>query len=342
MAKIYLFRTLAVAAAMAAISPLSAQQWSVEPAAGNFPGPITEVKVTFEEGVSDIQFSDRALLYYNPSEKADNTGIIYFNGDAYVQEVDNYGVRVDDNVVTFFAKSQNGVWDAKDKYDLRIPAGAITYMYKGVRTSCPDINVMWYISDFPNIAVSPAPGDVDDLSSFTISLPDGFSVASSYFAIPAQFGPRIFLADAWGEPVGNNLAFYKLAAGVSATDIKGGQTMEFEGPIVRGTGVLKWEPVHGTTYVVTVLKSSFTILQNSSGSTEFVPKTNFVYRYMDPNIDPDNSGDITGVSTLADDDSFTVVTVDGRVVAVGATQEEVRALTPGLYIVNGKKLMVRP
>lgn len=332
MKKNYLQAAFALMAAIFSATSANAQDWNIMPKGGNIPGPIKEVTLTFE-GASDLSFSNRALLYYDPTDGADNSGIIYFGGDEYSQERDTYSASINGNTVTFKVKANNGVWDLKGKYDLRIPSGAIKYTYNGQQSSCPFINVIWYISDFPNLIASPAPGEVADLSKFKISLPEGFVISSSYLAMPAQYGPRVYKADEWGNPTGNLLAYYKLPEGIVATDIKGKSMVEFAGPYYSGSSSV-WTPVAGEKYVIQVPKSSLTIKNSAKGTTEFCPKSEFVYTIKNSTIN-------TGVDTIAEAKTYNVVTLDGRVIAIDAPSEILNSLAPGYYIINGTVVLIK-
>lgn len=280
-------KALAFMALTAFATSATAQTWTVKPAAGFINEPITSVTITIDNA-TDLQFSSRALLYYDPSESVDKTGIIYFNGDAYLQEEGNYEATISGNTVTFTAKSHGGVWDEKDKYDLRIPAGAITYMQNGRRTNCPLINVTWFYSDLTNLQISPAPGKVNDLSSFTVSVPEGFSFSSSYFYpnMMMQFGPKVYLADRNNEPTGNAVAYYNLADGVTKSDIVGKREVTFAHPTTADISRSEWKPTDGEKYVIQIQKSSLTIKNNASKNSDYCPKTNFVFTYTEGSLLP--------------------------------------------------------
>lgn len=330
------FKSFALAVAVAATAvEATAQTWSVIPAPGFINEPITSVTLTIDNA-EDLQFSSRALLYYDPSESVDKTGIIYFNGDAYDQEKNNYEASISGNVVTFTPKSHGGVWDAKDKYDLRIPAGAITYMQDGVRTECPLINMTWFYSDAANLSISPAQGVVDDLSTISLSVPEGFSFTNSYFfpQMMLQFGPRVYLADESNQPVGNALAYYNLADGYSVSTIAGTREVKFANPTTATVLRSPWVPVDGTRYVIQVQKSSITVRNDATGSADPCPKTNFLFDFKSNDVN-------SGIDVIDTESTFTVCSSDGIVILKDASAAELDALPKGLYIVNGRKRILK-
>ncbi|MBD5294962.1 MAG: hypothetical protein HDS25_01405 [Bacteroides sp.] len=64
------------------------------------------------------------------------------------------------------------------------------------------------------------------------------------------------------------------------------------------------------------------------------PATQVIYKVNDPTV----SVALVGVDAA---DSYNVYTLDGKVVKVNATPADMLELTPGLYIINGKKALVR-
>lgn len=281
--KIYSFlKAVALMAALPAFATTAnAVTWSVNPTPGFISTPITEVTLTIEDA-TDLSFSSRALNYYDPAETVDKTGIIYFGGDKIDQQPNSYEATISGNTVTFKVKNHNGVWDINGKYSLSIPAGAIKYKLNGLNTSCPMISVNWYLSDLANISLTPAPGNVSDLSTITLSLPEGYSFSANYFTknfLP-KFAPRIYLADLDNQPTGSALAYYTLPEDVSNTSLNGKREITMVNPLDTRSRQ-PWKPENGKKYVIQIVKSSLTIRNEATGNKESCLAANYLYTFND-------------------------------------------------------------
>ncbi|MDE5774108.1 MAG: hypothetical protein K2H86_06600 [Muribaculaceae bacterium] len=298
------------------------------PEPGFINDPIEEVVLEFPAEYSSIEFSADALLYYDPSELVDKTGRIYFGGDEIEQSQDMYTARIEGTRVTFTPKEPWTIWG---KYQLMIPAGALIFTgadgHKVYNSNI--IHCVWKLGVLSNPYAVPEPGDVSDLGIFTLQLPEGCYFSGGY-PMMAKFMPSVYLSNENGDLVELAGKYQTLA---NKETWKGSDRVIYTD--------LSFTPEYGQYYAVWFMPYMLSIMDadGKMAAAEQNVEMTFLYHYCDP----DDHGDVTGISTPRDTDtsayneSPTVYSIDG----VRHHLQNISDLSKGLWIVNGKKIVIR-
>ncbi|MCM1377574.1 MAG: hypothetical protein NC097_04100 [Clostridium sp.] len=305
----------------------------VSPAVGNTPDPISKVTLTFA-GAEDIAFSARALNYYNPDEKVDKTGIIYFGGDEIEQFEGSYTTEISGNSVSFIPLGKNTgepeAWTIQGKYQLFIPAGAITMKIEGTPISCPEMEFNWWINDLGNAYFTPGEGIVDSFTNLTLHAPEGFEFAGGYIKL-SLYQPCIYKVEK-GQKTGNCLGRFGLANDASITGVT---ELQFQAPIDPYTRKA-FVPKEGEKYIIELPQSAIKMRKLTNPTTYYVPKVQILWEYNTHKED-----DTTGIDEVATEKVTDVYDLSGRLVKRGATATDIGKLAKGIYITSGKKIQVR-
>lgn len=170
----------------------------------------------------------------------------------------------------------------------------------------------WYVPAIECPTVSPAPGELDEISEFSVTLP-GEGV---YRMWPAIAGPRVYSVDVFGTRT--QVAKFNL----ENTSVKDLRTVDFKlATPIREAGQ----------YVIEIEKSSFW-MTNPDGTS--------IWNGCPYDFNYEVTGRISGVDELsADGESYDVYTASGLSVGRGLDSEALKSLPAGLYIVNGKKII---
>lgn len=291
----------------------------ISPEPGFINEAISEVVLEFPEGITSVKFSDTALLYYDPSEGVDKAGRIFFGGDEIDQSPDMYSASTEGARVVFTPKK---VWDIYGKYQLMIPAGALIFtrsdgtMFENGNM----IHFIWELGILPNPTVKPAAGDVEDLSTFSICMPEGFLFVAGY-PLMDRFMPTVYRSDAMGEKLEYAGRYTQL---LNATTWKNSNEVTYGEP--------NFEPEEGEYYLVSILPGIL-YLQDEEAKSEAKPILAFsvLYRYT-------GNGESTGIENMgAEGVELAIYNIAGQRLRVKSVSE----LAKGIYIVNGRKMIVR-
>lgn len=299
---------------------------SVSPELGQIPGPINEVVLTFD-GVESLEFSERALLYYDPSETVDKEGIIYFGGYEISQSPDMYSASISGNQVVFTPKSS---WDLEGKYELMVPQGAIIMTIDGKKQEWRGCNYVWYISDSVNPTVTPGAGDVSDIYEVTVSVPEGYEFNGGY--ILAQL-PRIYRRNAFGEMTGAALAVYNVPEGTTLDSFKGVRSFTFVKPM-NVYPKSDFKPEEGADYMFVIPTSSLRVKNLESGKERLTLEICVPWHYTSNNSS-------VSVPVADESETVTVYTPTGIRICSEEPRSILNSLPQGLYIINGRKIVLR-
>lgn len=301
---------------------------STFPEPGFINNPIEEVVLDFSAEYTAIEFSDNALLYYDPSELVDKTGRIYFGGDEIEQSPDMYTARIEGTRVIFTPKEPWTIWG---KYQLMIPAGALIFtgadghpVYNSNIIYC-----VWKLGNLSNPYAVPEPGNVSDLSIFTLEISDGCYFSGGY-PMMAKFMPSVYLSNENGDLL-ELAGRYQTLANIDTW--KGSNQVIYTN--------LSFTPQYGQYYVVWVMPYLLSVMDTDGKMTagEQNIEMTFLYHYCDP----DDNGDSSGVTAPEDaeistyDTAPTVYSTDG----IKHHVQNISELSNGLWIVNGKKIVIR-
>lgn len=271
--------TAAIATAMT-IANVSAQTATVvprpvlDPTPGNIPGPFTGVIVTFP-GATDIKFSSKALDFYDPDEKVDKTGIIYFGGDEINQSPNMYKAEIDGDKITFTPNTWNKIWSEKGKYQLMIPAGAISMKVDGMLATNPYYDWKWIVSDFLDPVITPGDGEITEMNSLKLTAPEGYEFSGGYLKL-SMYWPTLYNADENGQKSGAAVARFPLVT----EEIPGATVLEFGSP--RTTyPVGDFKPEVGKEYVLELPQSAVKIKKLATNVVANVPSMQVVWRFVE-------------------------------------------------------------
>lgn len=213
-----------------------------------------------------------------------------------------------------------------DTYTLLIPAGTFAYDIEEdgqtVTINSQEIVATYYISAIPKPAIDPAEGTVEGFDNFTITMPEGYSMLfadtmSINFIYPVM--PDGSLSPSYEYRV--RVAEYDSEAGTVQLVVLNSEGMPTETLL---------SPANGE-YALKLADSMVSGFYNE----EFVNTAPFIYYYTVNNT--------TGIENigLTENEMLDVYTVTGIRVGRNLDRESLKALPAGLYIVNGKKILVR-
>lgn len=200
------------------------------------------------------------------------------------------------------------------EYSLNFFDGNLTFiMPDGSEQNNFATTLLWVNPQVPVPTASPMPGKVDQISDFSITLQN-----DGVFGMwnPIENAPTVYAVDQWG--LEKKVAKFIV---VNNGKDKNEATFTLNSPIVDAG-----------TYIVRIKKSSFSVQ-----STDFSGwiSCNYDYTY-------EVSGSLTGVQGIFEAEGRAdVYTASGILVGRDMDPESVKALPAGLYIVNGKKIVIR-
>lgn len=209
-----------------------------------------------------------------------------------------------------------------DTYTLMVPQGAFkfTYEYEGqtVEGSNFEIVYLYYLSAMAKPAIDPEEGEVEEFTTFTLTMPDGFemmmvdNMATSY----------IYPADNEGNALPSPLAKVKARRDDAKVVLyiidDAGQEME------------SLKPADGK-YVLELQQGL--VMGTIDGN--FISTDPYSYHYTVGN------GVSVGAVDIAKAASFDVFTFNGMLVGRGLDASRLQALPAGFYVINGKKTLLR-
>lgn len=205
------------------------------------------------------------------------------------------------------------------QYAIDIPYGAFTVYTPEETGNNQSINAIYYIPVIPRPAITPAQGEVtsDDLHEITLTLEEGVTFDIWFLTST----PYISAVKENGEITTGALAIFKRSEDISSYKGKSSITLYQNQP---------YRDLADGNYVIRLGKSTFSV----KGAVEGWNNCDYEWYYTV------NNG--SGVEEmLGDSDSLTVYTIDGRCVARNADAAALRSLDKGLYIVNGKKYLIK-
>lgn len=288
---------------------------AMTPEEGFINTPISQVVLDFSSEYIDIRFSERALLYYDPSETVDKEGIIYFGGDEIDQSKDMYSAEIDGTKVIFTPKE---TWNIPGKYTLMIPAGALIFTQEnGKQVSNDRMVYIWKYGILPNPFTTPSTGDVDSLDTLTLQLPDGFSFSAGY-PLMSKFLPYVYLSNSAGEMI-EYVGKYN--------SVQNSGTWKGSNLIIYTD--LSFAPEKGRYYLVRFLPGILFMKDDEETMTaaEASLEMTFLYHYIGMN---------TSVETIGEETAPVIYSIDG----VRHEADDLDRLPHGLWIVNGKKIVL--
>lgn len=339
MKQIYNLRKVALAAVCTCFGASAFAQavapTKVFPEPGFINEPISKVVLDFSVECSSIEFSDRALNYYDPDESKGvgiNDGVIFFGGDEVDQAEDMYSASIEGTQITFTPKE---TWNSYGKYRIMIPAGALIFTREDGTTFSNSnmINYKWKYGILPNISAEPAPGIVKDLSTFSLVLPEGYVFAGGYPAV-AIFNPKVYSSDAAGT---------KLSMVGTYTTLENKETWENSNKVVYSNP--SFTPENGQYYLVEVQESYLNIQdEERTVDAERNLAMSFLYQYFKVN-------EVDGIAfTLTPEDGETISLDKFQQVVISVSASDCDGLSPNLdlieeegvnaTLVNGDKVVV--
>ena len=211
---------------------------------------------------------------------------------------------------------------AEGNYTLVIPARMIqqTSMDEGDGTTEPTVKTEYAPNlkydytighDYEPVSITPAEGTVNSLHEFVLQ----FVADTTYAAINTENEDKAYLADNSGESIEEAT----LAAGDNPNEIKVTLANEVN---TKGTYTL-------------VIPAK--MIQQSAGEenptvVDYAPQLEFIFTVMDgQSIE----------SILNEANTAEVYTISGILVKRNATREDLKGLKKGIYIINGKNVLVK-
>ncbi|MDE5795532.1 MAG: hypothetical protein K2H75_00315, partial [Muribaculaceae bacterium] len=211
-------------------------------------------------------------------------------------------------------------------YTLLIPGGTFTYDMeedgKTVTIDSQEIVATYYISAVPKPAIDPEEGTVKGFDKFTLTMPEGYSMFFADTMSISYIYPVL--------PDGSLSPSYEYRVRVAEYDSEAG-TVQL---VVLNSDNMPTEtllsPANGE-YALCLANS----LVSGTYNDEFVGTAPFIYYYTVNNI--------TGIENigLTANETLDVYTITGVRVGHNLNRESLKTLPAGLYIVNGKKVMLR-
>lgn len=225
------------------------------------------------------------------------------------------------------------------KYVVNVPAGLLTsYVYGPnyatdptdvITRSNPRLNITYNIPTFPQPDIEPEEGVVAGFKDFVLTMPEGFNI---WFAnnmgtsgvYPVNPDGTISV-----DPV------CKVKTVMNAVDQEKGTCIFYVWDTATNAPVTElFTPAPGD-YAFVLDNEAFSGMWTGNGASDFCSAAPYQYFFTIPgtpsavdNVDP------------AEPEVYTVYNLQGVRVAAGISAAEVNALPAGLYIANGKKVMV--
>ncbi len=320
MKQIYNFRKAALAAVCACFGAsafaVAVAPTKIFPEPGFINEPISKVVLDFSVEYTSVEFSERALLYYDPDENVDKAGRIFFGGDEVDQATDMYSASIQGTQITFTPKE---TWNIYGKYQIMIPAGALIFTREdGTQFSNSNmLNYKWKYGILPNISADPTPGIVSDLSTFSLVLPEGYVFASGYPAV-AKFNPKVYRSDAAGTKMGMAGTYTKLE---NKDTWKNSNKVVYSNP--------SFTPENGQYYLVEI-QESYLNIQDEMRTVNAEPNLamSFLYQYFKLN----DVGGVAFTLTPADGESVSLDKFQEIVISVSASDCD--GITPNLDLIE--------
>ncbi|MDE5774054.1 MAG: hypothetical protein K2H86_06325 [Muribaculaceae bacterium] len=238
-------------------------------------------------------------LYFGPNEEAPE--------DAQVPDEEDDIAYIAKEVVSEDYMTWIG------EYTLTFNANNLTFvMPDGTRRNNYLTILSWYVPAVECPTVSPAPGELDEISEFSVTLP-GEGTYRMWSPIET---PRVYSVDVFGTMT--QVAKFVL----DGASIKDQRTANFKlATPIREAGQ----------YTVIIGKSAFWM--NNPDGTSIWNGCPYDFNY-------EVTGRISGVNEVsAAAESYDVYTAAGLCVGRGLDSETLKSLPAGLYIVNGKKII---
>lgn len=211
-------------------------------------------------------------------------------------------------------------------YTLLIPGGTFTYDIEEdgqtVTIESQEIVATYYISSVPKPAIDPEEGTVKGFDKFTLTMPEGYSM---FFADTMSISYIYAVL-----PDGSLSPSYEYRVRVAEYDSEAG-TVQL---VVLNSDSMPTEtllsPANGE-YALRLASS----LVSGTYNDEFVGTAPFTYYYTVNNN--------TGIENISNTENelLDVYTLTGIRVGRNLDRESLKTLPAGLYIVNGKKIMLR-
>lgn len=319
--------------------------YAISPTPGVVP-EIQEIVLTFPDADEIVMNESGQIAFFqdNGPDYLVVTNIMDYNNDGKKNEVvlslsDTDGIAIE-------ALIEPGT------YSLQIPAGKFTYKTYGpdyasdptdfVERTSPYLFFKYDIPFFAQPEIIPATDEpVESFSLFDIILPDSFQkwtnndkVNNNIYTVSdngvvndgapvmiAKINPELFY-----DPATTDYDYPASEVILSLYDADENKFID------------EWTPAPGN-YCLRLGKSlCFGQYTDSMGNVSFVDTPQFDYYYT-----VQNSGSETGVEDIENaeiaDETVTIYTLSGIRVALNAAPEVLGELAPGIYIVNGKKML---
>ncbi|MDE5877265.1 MAG: hypothetical protein K2H47_07205 [Muribaculaceae bacterium] len=210
-------------------------------------------------------------------------------------------------------------------YTLLIPGGTFSYDIeedgKTVTIDSQEIVATYYISSVPKPAIDPEEGTVEGFDKFTLTMPEGYLMFFADTMSISYIYPVL--------PDGSLSPSYEYRVRVAEYDSEAG-TVQL---VVLNSDGMPTEtllsPANGE-YALRLGSS----LVSGTYNDEFVNLAPFIYYYTVNNL--------TGIEKigLTENETLDVYTITGVRVGRNLDRESLKTLPAGLYIVNGKKVML--
>ncbi len=328
-------------AAFCTLTAAQVQPVAISPQPGFVKDGIQQVTLDFDPVYSNIRFGDHALDYYDPSESVDKTHIICFSGDEIEQSRGMYSASIEGSRVTF---TTSVPWTTPGKYYLRLPEGALIFTTESGETlKNPFVQYNWYVDDFENPVMTPASGDLTDLSAVQYTLPEGYSFSTVYQQ--SMFMPAIFICDANGNKASNTpVARY---SAVEKDDPSSPSMITYSVPKTTTYPSTEFIPENGQYYLVSLIHNAVSIKNNTTGNVCYIPQDiSQIYRYREIVREMFEYTLTPADGTQMDLDAFNDITIS-------VPEDKYEAITPNLdaiedngltaYLIQGdKKIALAP
>lgn len=269
------------------------------------------IAVDYTSGVEGTLTAPDGTSYPFQTGTADNPNV--FLGD--------YGISMEETEVHDWILGLDVPGNVKvmeGDYTLTIPTGMLTIYGQPLEAYSKTYTI--YKSEADMYTLSPAAGEVETLDNITVAAKDGLYVDYSTSGVP-----DVTLTHADGTQVTAG----KWPKGAGAYGV-GSLTFQFTAP-EGGWAEGQWTFNIPEGYL-NFFSDIYDMDSMGRPGTGNSPEINVVYIIKDG----------TGVRMVGAQaaDSYTVHTTDGRAVMIDAAPEKMKELAPGLYIVNGRKVLI--
>lgn len=276
---------------------------------------ISEVTFEYPEGYT-IQLKPTANLTNLQLAKTLKSNFGKTNAGS--GSVNNPSVEIDGNKITFRFTPVTEAQAEDRVYNFRVPKNFFIVTSPNGESAPNDIIVAWYAIN------NPKPGFIEQTEVETGADLNTINYTSSQAVYDFDTKKSYDLTNAAGDVV----ASYSVAKDFDK-DIEAGTKYVFT---VKDASKLADLP--SGEYTFTIPTESMRMGGNKDVSQSFLCKTPFIYPISITGIS-------SGVEEVGEEVALDIYSIDGRIIALGANREVINTLDAGVYVINGKKVVVR-